>query len=170
MHFQEHKVKKIKHSPESAWPAIQTWCAYQERSQYETRLKLMAYGLSPEQSDELVARLISENFLNEERFALAFAGGKFRIKHWGRNKIRAELRKHQVSERNMRTALTAIGDEDYLKTIRHLIDKKIPKPGTDRRKDFYGTLRYLVGRGFESDLVTDALNLKLERNNDESRS
>lgn len=168
MHFQEHKVKKIKHSPDSAWPAIQSWCAYQERSQHETRLKLMNYGLAPTQVDEMIARLITENFLNEERFALAFAGGRFRIKRWGKNKIRAELVKHKVSERNLRTAMAAISDEDYLKTLRDLIDKKIPKPGPDRRKDFYSALRYLVGRGFESDLVTDQLNLKLEKSNDES--
>lgn len=164
MDFQEHKVKKIKHSPEQAYYKIQNWCAYQERSQNETRLKLTEYGLDSEAADEQIAKLISENYLNEERFATALASGKFRIKQWGRNKIRNELKKHKVSDYNINQAIKSIDDKDYLATLRHLVEKKLESGSGDRRKDFYSTMRYLISRGFESDLATEELNSALEKN------
>lgn len=163
MDFQEHKVKKIKHSPEAAYLKIQNWCAYQERSQNETRFKLLEYGLSLEEADQLISKLITENFLNEERFATALARGKFRIKYWGKNKIRLELKKHRVSDYCINKAMKEIDPDEYDKTIGDLLGKKLLMTGTsDRKKAFYTTLKYLVSRGFESDLVTQQLNLLLE--------
>lgn len=163
MDFQEHKVKKIKHSPESAYLKIQNWCAYQERSQNETRFKLLDYGLNLEESDELISKLITENFLNEERFAVSLARGKFRIKKWGKNKIRLELKKHRVSDYCINKAMKEIDQEEYDETIGSLIEKKITEIGAvDRKKVFYTGLKYLVSRGFESDIVTQKLNSALE--------
>ncbi len=150
---------KIILSPELALQKIQSWCAYQERSQQETRRKLLDYGLSQEEADAILAALISNNFLNEERFALALAGGKFRIKHWGKNKIKQELRKHKISDYSINKALRSIDGEAYEQTMIKVIEKKLKllKQG-DTRKQFYTVLSYLVSRGFESDLVTEQLN------------
>ena len=63
---------------------LANFCAYQERSQQEVREKLVKMGILSDDLEDIIAFLISENFLNEERFAIAFAGGKFRIKHWGK--------------------------------------------------------------------------------------
>ena len=82
------KVRKIKLSLPQALEKIKHWCAYQERGHYETRGKLYDYGLSASDIDEALAVLVSENYLNEERFAETFARGKFRIKQWGKNKIK----------------------------------------------------------------------------------
>lgn len=164
MDFQEHKVKKIKHSPETAYLKIQNWCAYQERSQNETRFKLLDYGLNPEEADQLISKLITENFLNEERFAMALARGKFRIKQWGKNKIRIELKKHRVSDYCINRAMKEIDPDEYDKTISELLEKKLATTGTeDRKKAFYTALKYLVSRGFESDLVSQQLNLALQK-------
>jgi regulatory protein len=78
-------------TPAEAHAKIQRYCAYQERSHKEVKNKLYEYGLYPGQVDELLSQLISEGFLNEERFAKAFAGGRFRMKKWGRLKIKNEL-------------------------------------------------------------------------------
>lgn len=164
MDFQEHKVKKIKHSPEAAYHKIQNWCAYQERSQNETRLKLLSYGLTADEADELISKLIVENFLNEERFSKALVSGKFRIKHWGKTKIRMELKKHKVSDYCIAKALTEIDPDEYVATLQSLIEKKLLGKGSgDRRKDFYILLKYLVSRGFEQDLTINYLNLALEK-------
>ena len=164
MDFQEYKVKKIKHSPEAAYYKIQNWCAYQERSQNETRLKLLEYGLEADEAEALIAKLIVENFLNEERFANAFAGGKFRMKRWGRNKIRTELKKHKISEYCINRALAAIDPDEYLTTLRSLIEKKMLTMGAgDRKKKFYTLLKYFLSRGFEQDITIHCLNLVLEK-------
>lgn len=163
MDFEEHKVKKIKHSPETAYLKIQNWCAYQERSQNETRYKLLEYGLNLEEADQIISKLIGENFLNEERFAIALAVGKFRIKHWGKNKIKLELKKHKVSDYCINKALKSIDAEDYEKTLQTQVEKKLSTlTAGDRKKQYYTTLKYLVSRGFESDLVTEYLDLTLE--------
>ena len=163
MDFSEHKVKKLLLTPEMAKLKIEQWCAYQERSQNETRRKLYEYGLHEQDVEQIISGLISENFLNEERFAIAFARGKFRIKLWGRNKIKIELKKHKISDYSIAKAVYGINDEDYKATLLKVIEKKVrltkyPNP----TKKFYGLLNYCVSRGYESDLVIEQLNVILK--------
>lgn len=138
---------------------IKQWCAYQERSQHETRQKLYDYGLFSEDVEAIIAKLIEENFLNEERFALALTGGKFRIKRWGRIKIKLELKKHKVSDYLIQKALKSINDKDYEMTIVKIIEKKqsLLKSGNAQKK-YYELLSYLRSRGFETDLAVEQLN------------
>ncbi len=99
-------------TPQQALPKIKQFCAYQERCHSEVKDKLYGYGLSKNDVEELLSKLVEDNFLNEERFAIAFAGGKFRIKQWGRIKIRYELRQKQVSDYCVKKALASIDDDD----------------------------------------------------------
>ncbi len=154
----DYKVSKIKLSPELAQQKMKNWCAYQERSQYETRRKLTEFGLTTEETEAIIANLIGENFLNEERFAIALAGGKFRIKHWGKIKIKMELKKHKISEYCINKALTTIDAQEYEVVIKKEIEKKMRLlKFTDTKKTTYAVLNYLVSRGFESDLVRENL-------------
>jgi regulatory protein len=162
--FTEHKVNKIKLSPEQAFFKIKHWCAYQERSQSETRYKLREYGLYAEDVELIISNLIDENFLNEERFAVTFAGGKSRIKQWGRNKIKIELKKHKVSEYCINKALKSLDNVAYEKILENVLRKKLQTVKAESsQKVFYAALNYAVSRGFESDLVTQQLNVILEK-------
>ena len=155
----------------SAFVRISSWCSYQERSQQETRRKLQQMGISKKEAEEIIAKLISENFLNEERFALAFAGGRFRIKHWGRNKIRAALRMHNVSNANLENALASLPSEEYERAISLAIDKKMKlMPFADRHRRYHAVMSYAVSRGFESELVTLQLNRILGEQGDDIRT
>ncbi len=163
MDFLEHKVKKLLLSPEMAEHKIKQWCAYQERSQNETRYKLYEYGLREIEVEEIISKLISENFLNEERFAMALAGGKFRIKHWGKVKIKIELKKHKISDYSVNKALKAIDGDDYINILTLVLEKKIRQTKIkEKQKLFYSVLNYAVSRGFERDLATDQLNKLLK--------
>ncbi len=104
-------------SIEEATEKIKHFCAYQERCHLEVKQKLQTFGLSDEELSVVLVELIEENFLNEERFAIQFARGKFKIKHWGRNKIKYELKSKQVSPRNITKALATIDEEEYLAQI-----------------------------------------------------
>ena len=84
-------------SPEKALQKLKHYCGYHERSHSEVRQKLYSLGLHKKEVEELIARLIEEEYLNEERFARLFASGKSRIKGWGKQKIRHELRLKGVS-------------------------------------------------------------------------
>ena len=149
---------KKKYSPEAALLKIQSWCAYQERCQQETRDKLYEYGLWPEAVESIIADLISQGFLNEERFAKAFAGGKFRIKKWGRVKIKIELKRRKISDYCIRKAMEEINEDEYIKTLADVLEKKsrmISEKNPIKRK--YKLLQFAYSRGFEQDLVLDVL-------------
>ena len=85
-------------SPEKALQKAESYCSYQERSQQEVRDKIYSWGLLRNDVENILSTLITSGFLKEERFASAFTRGKFRIKKWGRNKIREALRGKKVSE------------------------------------------------------------------------
>ena len=136
-----------------------SYCAYQERCHKEVSDKLYSWKLNADEINYIIDHLIQENYLNEERFAIAFAGGKFRMKHWGRKKIEKKLKEKRVSEYCIKKALEEIDDEDYIRTLYRLIEKK---HGSLKDKDSFAkkkkTATYIYGRGFESDLIWEHLN------------
>ena len=137
---------------------LANFCAYQERSQQEVREKLAKMGIASDDLEDIIAFLISENFLNEERFAIAFAGGKFRIKHWGKLKIKNALRLKGTSEPCIRKALQLIDHETYTQVLKKEIKRKATEiPESNVIKKMNKLAAYLIGKGFESDLVWDLL-------------
>lgn len=137
------------------------YCAYQERTQQEVRDKLYALGLYRDEVEEVLTELITEDFVNEERYAQAFAGGKFRINQWGKKKIEYALKQKKISSYCINKGLQEIPDEDYEKVIMNLIEKKLP---IEEEIDFTHKskiARYLIGRGFEQDIVWTLINEKL---------
>lgn len=143
---------------------LKQYCAYQERSHYEVQQKLWELGVRRAEHDEIVSTLIEEDYLNEERFAKAFAGGKFRMKDWGRKKIYHALKEKRVSEYNIKKAMKEIDDEDYKNVLRELAEKKYAllkgQQYLIRKKK---TMDYLMQKGFEADLVTRAVNDLVEK-------
>ena len=116
----------------------------------------MGFGLGRADVDRLLASLIEEGYLNEERFATAFAGGRFRVKKWGRNRIVHELRMRGVGEANIRQAMDSIDQGDYRRCIEQLAAKKWREwkalEGSPRERSAK-TSAYLIARGFEAHLV-----------------
>ena len=137
---------------------IKAYCAYQERCHMEVSMKLKSWGLIQEAIDLLIIELIQFNFLNEERYARSFARGKFRIKKWGKLKIRMALKKRNVYFKCIDLAMLEIDDKTYLITLKKLLQKKndlLKETNSYKRK--MKLIRYLVNRGYEYDLIHDAL-------------
>src|SRR3954454_23066559 len=135
---------------EQAWQKIKHYCAYQERNHYETKQKLYSFGLYKNEVEDLLSRLIEEDYLNEERFAEHFAGGKFRMKQWGKVKIMYELKQKQVSSYNIRRALQAIADEDYIATLQKLAAIKWQQLRGEQHIAMQAkATSYLLQKGFE---------------------
>lgn len=154
----DEKVKKKYISQEQAQVKIARWCAYQERSQQEVRDKLYDYGLHKAQVELLLSSLITDGFLNEERFAIAFAGGKFRILGWGKVKIKLALKQKKVSDYCIRKAIQQIDDNAYLKKLNQVVQKRSKEEKEkDPFKRKYKLAQYTISRGFESDLVADVV-------------
>ena len=100
------------------------YCSIQERCLHDVAEKLREWKVNPAKAEAIVESLVSEDYLNEERFARLFAGGKFRINHWGKNKIIFELKKKKVPELIIQIGLGEIDDEEYLGTLKELLAKK----------------------------------------------
>lgn len=145
---------------EQALQKLKHFCAYQERCHSEVKEKLYSLGVWKKDHDEIIARLIEENYLNEERFAIAFAGGKFRIKHWGRVKIKYELKQKHVSEYSIKKALKQIDEDDYMKVLNKLMKEKYASLKSEqyliRKKK---TMDHLIRRGFEAELVNESIKI-----------
>lgn len=135
---------------EQAYKRIRQYCAYQERCHNEVKETLYSYGLRRSDVDSLISTLIEDNFLNEERFAVQFAGGKFRIKHWGRKKIQYELQQKGVSRYNIELALKQIDTNEYEQTLRKLAETKWQSlAGEHFLTRSAKTHSYLMQKGFE---------------------
>jgi regulatory protein len=152
-------VQKKFLTKEQALQKLRQYCSYQERSHYEVQQKLWELGVRRAEHDEIISVLIEEDYLNEERFAKAFAGGKFRMKEWGRKKIYYALKEKHVSEYSIKKAMKEIDDEDYKKVLQELAEKKYESLKAEqyliRKKK---TMDYLLQKGYEADLVTRVLN------------
>jgi regulatory protein len=154
MRSEESGARKRKLTPTEAFARACRYCAYQERSHSEVKNKLYEFGLSKNDVDELLSRLITEGFLNEERFAKAFAGGKFRMKSWGRLKIVNELEAHGLTSNCIRSGLKEINDDDYRETLINILRKKsdqLVEENEFLRRDKLS--KYAIQKGFEPDLV-----------------
>lgn len=137
---------------------IASYCAYQERCQKEVRDKLYKYGLSSYEVENLVTFMVLEGFLNEERFARAFTRGKFRLKRWGRIKIKNELKLRQLNDTCIKLGLQEIEEQEYWDTLLFLAEKKwlkIPEKDPYTRK--MKLVQFLTYKGFETDLIYSAI-------------
>ncbi|TAE40656.1 MAG: RecX family transcriptional regulator [Runella slithyformis] len=136
-----------------------SFCAYQERTIKEVRQRMAEWELSEQDMGVVLAELMAQNYLNETRFAKAFAGGKFRIKKWGKLKIKQELKMRGLSNELIQKGLQEIDGDQYEATLHDLIQKKAHAlrgntPLAMKQK----LLRFALSRGFESDLTWDAIN------------
>lgn len=142
-------------TPQQALQKVKHYCAYQERCHSEVKEKLYSYGLKTKEVEEIISNLIEENYLNEERFAIHFASGKFRIKKWGRIKIRYELKKKSVSDYCIKKAIQSIDEEEYEAVILKLIKAKADT--AKKHKLMYHKIQSIVSalnlKGYESDIV-----------------
>lgn len=145
--------------PQIALVKMQNWCAYQERAQQDARDKLYQLGLWPDAVENIISQLIQDNFLNEERFAIQFAKGKFNIKKWGRVKIKQELKQKRITEYCLKKALNQFDEEEYMATLKKIIESKrrLTKE-TNAIKLKFKLMNFALSRGFERDLVMDVLN------------
>jgi len=144
-------------TPDQAIPKIKQYCAYQERCHAEVKDKLYSFGLHRKDVDEIIVLLIGENYLNEERFAIHYAGGKFRMNHWGKNKIKQALKQKQLSDYCIKKALKQIDDTDYAKTFEKLVEQKMNLL-KDEKNIFAKKKKlqdFLLMKGYESDLVNE---------------
>jgi regulatory protein len=141
-----------------------SYCAYQERCISEVADKLSEWKVEKKRAEKIIEQLIREDYLNEERFARTYAGGKFRINHWGKTKIIYELERRQVPDLIIQIGLEEIDDEEYAETLKELIQRKNRElRESDPFKRKQKLIAYGIQKGYHYGLVKQVIgNLKLE--------
>ncbi len=152
-------MQKKRLTKEEAIQKLRHYCGYQERSHSEVQQKLWDLGVNRSDHDEIISSLVEEDYLNEERFARTFVGGKFRMNDWGRKKIYYALKEKKVSEYVIKIAMKEIDDEDYQKSLQQIAEKKYALLKDEqfhaRKKK---TVDYLLQKGYEPGMVTAIVN------------
>lgn len=152
-------MQKKRLTKEQALQKLRQYCGYQERSHSEVRQKLWDLGVSKTEHDEIISSLIEDDYLNEERFARQFAGGKFRMKDWGKKKIYYALKEKGINEHIIKTAMKDVNEEEYKNTAAGLAEKKWASLKSEqylvRKKK---TMDYLLQKGYEFNLVSALVN------------
>lgn len=153
--------RKKKYENDEALKRLRKYCAYQDRCQKEVREKLYNWGFGYADAGELIVRLIEEQFLDEERFARAYARGKFNNNSWGRRKIIQGLRRKGITEQLRDIALEEIDESDYRQKLREILEKKWSTMRSPGSLDFKQRLaHYAIQKGFEFSLVWELINEK----------
>jgi len=140
--------------PEYILNKLRSYCALQERCISEVEQKLTEWKVGHARSEKIIEQLIKEDYLNEERFARSFAGGKFRINHWGKTKIIYELEKRKVPDLIIQIGLEEIDDAEYEETLKEvLIRKNREIKDNDPYKRKQKLTAYAFQKGYHYELI-----------------
>jgi regulatory protein len=155
--------KKRAGSKKEALNYISNYCSKEEHCIFEVRTKLLDFSLTDSDIDEIIQDLISANYIDENRYSQAFANDKYKFNKWGKHKIAFALRNKKISDKTIQTALELIPDEFYIKQLNAELTKKINSLHCSSPFELKGKLfRFAAGRGYESDLIQEAINHLLE--------
>jgi len=158
----KYKVN-IELDKEKIFNNILKFCTYQERAESEVKEKLKKYKLSGIQTEKILKKLKEEKFIDNQRFARIYAGGKFRNNQWGKVKIRYELMRRSINENFIEEALELIDEYEYKQMIRKLIRKKLTTVQEEDRFILRNKIaHYIFTKGFESELVWEMLNKEIQ--------
>ena len=138
---------------------LQHYCSYQERCHKEVFEKLKTFNIKYHEINQIISNLISDNYLNESRFAQSFVRGKFNIKNWGKIRITNELKKRNISSYNIKLGLKELDEQDYLNKFEAIFKKKMSSLKessiqTKKKK----IVSYLLYRGWENHLIFTKIN------------
>ncbi len=152
-------LQKKRFTKDEALPKIRHYCSYQERCHSEVKEKLYGFGLFKSEAEEILSNLIEDNYLNEERFAIQFAGGKFRMNDWGRKKIAYALQQKNVSTYCINKGLKEIDTADY----QHKLEKLARTKWDVLKNEQYlnrqaKTYAYLLQKGYEHKEIAPVIN------------
>lgn len=156
-------------SKDEALSKLQKYCAYQDRCHKEVEKKIRDYGIYGDDVGDIMVELIRERFLDEERFACSYARGKFRMKKWGKTRIKLELKKRDVSKYCIKKAMKEIENEEYTKVLREILDKKMKQYKGKFYERKIKAARFALGKGYESVLVWKLAN-ELEEEQEEEKT
>jgi len=149
---------ELTHDQTTAYDKAAFLCSRSEHCTSEIQEKLKTWGLSSEDSEPVLEKLIAEKYLDDERFARAYVKDKFRFNHWGKQKIAYMLRAKNIPSEILELAFEEIEDEGYSDELRKILtDKEKSVKAKDKYDKRNKLMRFAMGRGFESSQISAVL-------------
>jgi len=149
---------KKSYTVQEALLKLSKYCVYQDRCHQEVEQKLITMNMIPEARAHIISKLIENDFLNEERFAMSYVRGKFNQKGWGRIRLRIELKRRKISEYLINKSIAQIKESEYLSKLEYLSNKKFKQIGKDKSWAAKSKLKnHLIYKGYEIDLIMDQI-------------
>ena len=144
--------KQHNYTEQEAYLKLSALCAMSEQCCHDMMRKMSRWQMDKEVAEKVVARLVKEGFINEERYARAFVRDKFRYNHWGIVRIRQELKMRDIASKHIEAGLEELNEEDNLSVLRDILQKKRPSvTGKSNYEIRCKLIRFAIGRGFEMD-------------------
>ena len=152
-------TSECKYSLPEAILKMESWCAYQDRCTFEVEQKLSSWFISIENQEIILQHLRNARFLDDKRFVESFISGKFKIKRWGRIKIKHHLFQKHIDKVAIIEGLKGIDEDEYYATLKYLAQKKIAekKPREDIWTFKRRVMTFLSSKGYESDLIHEVV-------------
>jgi regulatory protein len=151
----------LKYPKEEIEPRMMAWCDRQDRCTVDALQKMASWGVNRADAQNIMAELVANGFINNGRYAVSFSSGHFRIKNWGKVKIKAYLLAKKISEQHIEAALNAIDQEEYHAVVHKIIGRKFEQWSKLKTFDRNGKVsQFLMNRGFEPPLVWDCIREK----------
>ena len=145
-------------TPENAYLRLATLCARSEQAEGDLRKKLHDWGIAVNDSNDIIARLKQERYLDNERYARAYCRDKLRFNGWGRIKIAFMLRGKGIEQEYIDAALAEINEEQYIATLENALAAKAKTLGDKAPEQFTASLmRFASSRGFEPSIIFPAI-------------
>lgn len=144
--------KQHNYTEQEAYLKLSALCAMSEQCCHDMMKKMSRWQMDTEVAEKVVARLVKEGFINEERYARAYVRDKFRYNHWGVVRIKQELKMRGIASKHIEAGLEELEEEDNLNSLREIIQKK--RPFVKGKNDYEircKLIRFAIGRGFEMD-------------------
>lgn len=147
---------------QEAYLQLAALCAQAEHCQQEMRDKMKHWEMAPEVQDRVIARLVNERYIDDERYARAFVKDKIRYNKWGRRKVQQGLWMKHIDEDIQQRVLDEVDDEEYLAVLKPLLAQK--RKTTKAQNDYelnQKLIRFALGRGFTYDIIRQCLDVDI---------
>ena len=143
---------------QGAYLQLAQLCARSEHCQHELTEKMRRWGMSDEAQARVMARLVGERYVDDERYARAFVRDKIRYNKWGRRKVEQGLWAKHIDDDIRERVLGEVGDDEYLSVLRPLLQQKRRSVKADSDYELNQKLvKFALGRGFTYDIIRQCI-------------
>ena len=152
---------------QEAYLRLAALCAQAEHCEYEMQEKMRRWEIADDAQARVMQRLITERYVDDERFARAFANDKVKYNKWGRRKVEQAMWLKHIAEDIRQRVLDSIDDEEYIAILRPLLQQK--RRSVKAHNDYelrQKLFKFAIGRGFTMDIIKQCISIDDEEEYD----